>query len=294
MILFLFFITALIGGTNPAVVKSALEEFTAPALNTLRFTPAALFMLPFLVTQKISFAKNKKYLLLVNLFFAANVIVFSLGITKTTVIMANIIYLPTSLIVALFGYLFLKEKLSKLDIVGLALTMVGMAVLVLGSITTEDISSLGTPLGNFLISFAVLSWTLYTILSRKIKDDYTPLAITFANFIVTATIAALLMVKTDFIAADFANSVEKHLATIIYLSAISTVGFFFLYQWLVAKTSAFATSLISYLALVFSAAAGIIAFQEKITLNLVVGGSFIVIGVFFATSFKYARSKIGQ
>lgn len=295
MTLFVLLLASIIGGSNAALVKFTVGQFSPVILVIFRSALAALMILPFFYFTKSSFKikAKKAYLLLANLLFAANWLFFATGIQYTSVIMSQIIYIPTALIVAILGYLFLKEKLSKNQVFGLVLTLIGMSVLIWGSTRSQDILSFGKPLGNFLIILGLFSWSIYTIVSRKISSIYTPLTITFYNFLISAIFVSLLIPlklgNKDFMLADITIGGILGLVSIAFFNSVL---FFWLYQWVIGKTSAFISSLILYVTPIIAAFTGIIFFGEKLTASLVLASALIMVGVFLATTYQALKINL--
>lgn len=293
MILIAFLLTALIGGSNPALVKLTVREFSPATTVALRFAIAALVILP-IVFKNLSIWQVKKehlkYLFLTNVMFTGNVLLFAIGIQYTTVIMSQIIYAPTALIVAVIGYLFLKEKLSKDQIIGLLLTIIGLTFLIYSSVRSEESLSLGTPLGNLLLIGAKTCFALYIIFSRKIGEIFNTLTITFYNFI-AATFFSILFLKLEVIYQPRINIdiTQSGIFGILTLALISSVIFYFLYQWVIKRTSALISSLMIYLSTVVAVTIGILFFNEKLSLTLLIGGSLIIFGLFISTSLKHTQ-----
>ncbi|OGD93717.1 hypothetical protein A2697_01885 [Candidatus Curtissbacteria bacterium RIFCSPHIGHO2_01_FULL_41_44] len=293
MSLLVFLLTSLIGGIGSPLIKFTLDYFPTITFVALRAILAALLILPF-VCKGLFRLKTKqiKYLFYANALFAGNWLFFAMGIQKTTIMMGQIIYLPTALIVAIIAYIFLKEKLTKDQIFGLFITLLGFLMLTYGSVVSQDVLSFGTLAGNLLVVAGLLAWSFYTVVSRKISSIYDPQVITFFNFAVTALIALIL------IPVDFRNGLPglSELTTSAIFSLLSVVLFssilfFFLYQWLIKHTSAFISSLVLYPVTIFASLAGIIFFNETLTLNFIFGGLLVFAGVFIATSHQYIKTN---
>ncbi|MBI2599224.1 DMT family transporter [Candidatus Curtissbacteria bacterium] len=292
MTLIVFLLISLIGGSGAPLIKFTLHFFPPVLLVFLRGLFAAMVMLPF-IYNKLSLKEGKKYLFAANILFAANWIAFAFGIGKTSIIMAQNIYLPTSLLVAVLGYFYLKEKLSRYQIYGLILTLVGLAVFLNSSLKSQDVLSFGSPLGNLLVFSGLILWSTYTVVSRKISNIYSPQLICFFNFIVTASIA-LIFVPLELSRTTF-NIDALPARSIFSLASVITfpsILFFFLYQWLVKNTSAFISSLVLYPVTILAGASAIIFFGEKLTPTFILGSLFIFAGVFLATSWQYAKKYI--
>jgi len=291
MTLLVFLLASIIGGSNAALVKFTVNQFPPVVLVALRAFLATLFTLPFIYLQKseLRLSNDKKYLIVANFLFALNWLFFATGVQHTSVIMSQVLYVPTSLIVAFLGFLFLKEKLSLSQIFGLMLTLFGMSILIYGSAKSQDLLSFGTPLGNVLIILGLLSWSLYTIVSRKISQVYTPLTITFYNFLLTTLFASLIIpIELKSRGLILTNITTGGILSLLSIAFFNSVLFFGLYQWVIKHTSAFISSLILYTTPIIAAFTGIIFFNERLTFNLVAASILIFLGVFFATSYQYA------
>lgn len=286
--LLIFIATALIGGSTAALVKLVVFQFGPIPQLFLRALFAALLLLPFLFKQKRLYEKKKfASVMLVSLLAAANGLFFAFGIGHTSVIMGQLIYTPTAIIVAILAWLFLKEKLTKNQIIGLFFTIAGISILIMGSLKTKDVFSFGTPFGNLLIIAGLLSWSSYVVFSKKLSEVFSPLEITFFNFLVTTSISFLIL-PFSLNTFNFEKVTLVGVFALISLTVFSTVLFFFFYQILIKRTSAFISSLVLYLNAVFAAGAGIIFYNEKLNVSLIIGATMIIIGVIVST---YKKSK---
>lgn len=296
MIATVFFLTAAIGAIGAASIKFTLGDFPPMVLVFLRGLLAAILLAPviYIHPEKFTVKKEKKLLLISGLLFALNWILFAYGIQRTTIIMGQLLYLPTPIIVGIVGYFTLREKLTKDQIIGLIITILGMVILTRGTIASKDTTSFGEPLGNFIIFLGLLSWSLYTITSRKISGIYSPLHLTFINLLIVTLISSVILMfgqeaRQNF---NFANVTIPGIIGLISVASLNSIGFFGLYQWLIKNTSAFTASLILYPTTVLASVVGIIFFGEKLTINLVLGGAFVIVGVFVANSLNHVRRYV--
>ena len=294
MSLLIFLLTSLIGGTGAPLIKFTLNYFPTVGFLALRALLSSLIVLPFIYHELTRIKpKQIRYLILSSVFFAGNWLFFAMGIQKTSVIMGQLIYLLTAPLVALIAYLFLKEKLTSQQLFGLTITIFGLAILAYGSIKSQDVLSFGTPIGNFLVVCGLLSWSLYNVISRKISAIYKPQVIIFFNFAITTLISLLIF------PFNLTNEVIKisQIPTVAVLGLLgvvilSSVLFFFLYQWLIKNTSAFISSLTLYPISLIAGLAGIVFFGEKLTPSFVFGGMLVMTGVFIATSYQYLKNSV--
>jgi len=295
MTLFLLILTAVVGGLNPAIVKYIVAEFSPFGALTMRFVLAFLVLLPLAYKNKyLVIKKLDKNMVLANLLFAGNTIIFALAISYTSVIASQFVYLITPLLVAVLGYFLIKEEINKFQLIGLILSLIGTTALIFNSLFNPDLLSNGTFIGNIGMVAAILFWSFYIVMSRKISKKYSPLQITFNNFAITALIAVVI--------APFIISADKIVNNLNLLSAaamlwsvfVASIIFFYLYQWVIKKTSAFSASLISYLSVAVTTIAGSVFFGEHFTTNMILGILLIITGVVFANTHQYARNYINK
>lgn len=295
MIFLNFLLIGFLGGTTGSLIKYAAIELPPVLLITLRFALSLLILLPFVLKFKIKVAKDKwKLMLISGLFFAANNFLFTIGVKHTSAIMSQLIYVPTSLIVAILGYIFLKEKLRANQILGLFITFVGMGLLAFGSLKTNDIKSFGEPFGNLMISIGLFSWSAFLVLSRKLSQDHSPLSVSFLNF------ATVLLFSLFLLPVESANTTvqlsELKQGTIIALVAagFTSAGFVYFFQNFVKRTSAFISSFFVYINPIVATVWGYFLFGEKLTPALGASSFLVFTGVFLATSYNYLREKAGK
>ncbi len=86
---------------------------------------------------------------------------------------ANWIIICSPAFVALLGWLFLKEKISSAGFGGLIISAIGvLVVLRFGTAATSERSGAFGTIGDLLILFSSLNWSIFLVFSRKVlKDD---------------------------------------------------------------------------------------------------------------------------
>lgn len=293
MIPLIFALATLVGGSNSALVKFTVSQFPPIIFVALRALIAFIIISPFVLkTTHQSLEKKVLLLLVVNLVFAANWLIFAIGIQHTSVIISQLIYVPTSLTVAIIGFLMFKDRLTKNQIWGLALTLSGALILTLGSVRDQGIT-FGTPFGNFMVTAGMFCWAFYLILSGKISKIYSPLTIIFYNFVVSFILgSALFLLDPNSRNFTFGDIDQTGFLGLAYVGIFSSAIYFYLNQWLIKHTSAFVSSLQIYPVTLIASALGVIFYDERLTTNLIIAAMMIMLGVFIATSYNFLRNKL--
>lgn len=287
-------LVGVIGGTTGALIKVAVGELPPLLVIVIRFFICILLLLP-IIFKKIKLPKKDLFPVLAGgILFAINIVFFTIGIQYTSIIMSQLIYVPSALIVAVMGYIFLKEKIHKNQMIGLTLTLIGLAILFQGSFAKNDSVSFGTPLGNILIITGLFCWAGYILFSRRASKNYSPLEIAYFNIVITFVFSLVLIPLDKLLFAN--HPVNFSIKSILALAAVgvTTCLFMVLHQRLIQKTSAFISSFITYINPIWASILGTFFFGEKLRPALILGSVIIFLGVFIATSYDYIKKNLIQ
>lgn len=289
----LFFANFIGGALSPLFVKLGTQEFPVAFFTSIRFLIATIIFLPFFL--KSGQRLNKKSLRTISaysLFFAINAILYGIGLQFTTALVSQVLYSTVPIFTGIFSYLIIKEKLGVSKIIGATIALIGVSILMYQSIQKADVVSFGTPQGNLIIVVAIISWSLYLVFSKRLTSTHSPTATSFVSYVVTF-IVATLMIPFEFMIKPF----DPSSVTIIGISSLLGVGIFssalsfYLIQYGVKKTTPFTASLFFYLAPLFGSLTALPILHEKITPQLVLGGTLILIGVFLASTYEFLMKK---
>lgn len=289
------FIANFVGGAITGMfVKLGVGEIPPITFTALRFAIASLVILPIYLKHpglKIT-RKNVKWVLLDSVFFTTNVALFSIGIQYTGVVISQIIYSSSPIIVAFLAYFFLKERITKHKAIGSFIALAGLLFLLSQSFTGHQ-NAFGKPLGNLIIMVAVFFWAAYVLLSRKITHSYSQISISFVNFLTSAVLLSFLIpFELRVRPFSISNISTLGIVSLLIVGIFSSAIFYFLIQVGIRRTSAFVSSLFSYVAPLAAAITAVPFLGEKITINLVIGGILIIFGVFYATTFTQFKRYI--
>ena len=101
---------------------------------------------------------------------------FNLSAQMTSASVGSLIQGFIPVCIALFASVFLKEKLSAVQIIGIIASLIG--VMLIGFLSSDNNSDTRNSItGNLLMIIAVISWGAYTIMSKK-TAHFDPLLIT--------------------------------------------------------------------------------------------------------------------
>ena len=281
-IFLLIVLIAALGGGNGVLAKVGLREISPLNFTFWRFLSALIFLLPifFIQKQKFTFLAFKK-LFWILLFAAGNIIIFIFAIRLTTASASQILYTFSPLLAGILSYLLLGDKLGTKKILGVLIGFIGTIVIILLPVITGDSSLNGSLAGNLLILLAVLSHSIYTVLSKDKQKDFTPVGITTYSAVFTLIFSAIL-IPLDHGSFDLTLS-NSVLFSVLYSGIAATALFYLLYQYVIKISSPLAASTVLYVEPIFTIIWAVIVLSEKITTGLLFGMILVILGVYLAT-----------
>ncbi|OGG05647.1 hypothetical protein A2872_04490 [Candidatus Gottesmanbacteria bacterium RIFCSPHIGHO2_01_FULL_42_12] len=269
------------GATSP-IFKYALENIPPFSLAFIRFLGASLLLYP-LVHKKIDYPDLKNKLLwgfgltgvTLNIFF------YFLALPRIISINAPIIGSTGPIMVLIGGALFLKEKVKKFELIGILISVIGVAIIILQPIFQTGIKM--EFLGSFFIILATTSAVISTIIGRKFLTPENALGSTFWVFLLGALTFAPLMLW-EFVQNPFwlAQLDSRGILGIVYgIFFASTIAYAF-YDHALAQMPAYKTSIFAYIDPVAAILVAIPLLGERITPPFVIGSALVFLGILTA------------
>lgn len=209
---------------------------------------------------------------------AINQMLFIKGLTMTSTIHAALLMLCTPLLITIFAFWILKEKITFLKSLGLALG-IGGAVLLIISKEKNGTASLS---GDMLILLNAMAYTIYFILVKPLMQEYPPLHVVRWVF----TFGFLMIVPFGWIQFTEVQWIQFNWSHFVSLFTIVICGTFLAYSFNIfgiKHLGAGVTGSYIYTQPVF---AGIIAaffLKEDFNWEKVIAGLMIFSGVFLVS-----------
>lgn len=269
-IFWLIFVTVIWGSTFP-LQKLVLNGVSALVYISLRFWVAFLFS--FFIWKK----KNFKYAFILGLVLSIGYITQTLGLKFTTASKNGFItslYIP---MVPLFSYLLEKEKITKKQLIGFLLSLIGF-YFISGGIDKINLGDVLTLI--CAISFA-LHIVLITIYSKKVEET----SLLSYQFLIVALINTALSIKSDWSLTPMAISVA------IYTGIAASVLVILVqlkYQKIVGSN---VTALIFSGEPVFASIFSYFLLSERLSSTQLMGAMLLVIAVIMASLKRRSDDK---
>ncbi len=271
-------------------VKDALTSFSPLTLIVVRFALAVLFMFAIGKTarhsalfrlQKVD-KKDLPLFLLAGLFqpflyYIAETYTYDLISTPT---IAETLLSIAPVLAPLFGWAFLKEKITLRMVAGILVSTVGVGVLVLAGTTDFAI---GNYRGVLLAVMAVMFALGANVMLRRIPAQYNPLTIIFYTQLVSFVLFCFLWAFTDMRSvtpSEIAIGIVTEWKPLAYLAVMSSAAAFMLYCYGVRIVGIVKANIFNNIRPIFTALIMLIGFSEQLPWEKWLGIAVIITGLF--------------
>jgi drug/metabolite transporter (DMT)-like permease len=164
-----------------------------------------------------------------------------------------------------------------MGVVGVGLSIVGVALVVLDGLTSGHASLLG----DLLVLVAAICVGAYAVLSMPLLERYTPLAV--ATYPVLFGIPFLLLLSSpELFSLDWGSVGAGPWAAVAYAGVFATAFTFSAWQRGISRIGANRVLVYQYLITIVGVTSGIVFFDETLSINKVAGGAVILLGVYLA------------
>ncbi len=282
-------------GPAPVITKLGLSEIPPYSFAFLRFLLALIILLPIFFSlghHKVARGDLKRFLLVGIFGSGLNVIFFMTGLSRTTATSSAAIFATVPLVNALAAAFILRERPTLVRVLGVIVGLLGSFLIALSPSFLGTKSVGGDVLGNLLVGLAVFSWVAYIIGSKELLQKYSPLTMTTYSFLVGVTVLFPLS-YFEFVSHPgwYLKLTALGFWAILYGAIFASVVPFFLYQWGMKQTSAFAAGIVTYLNPVLASLWAIPLLGEYPSPVFLIGTGLILGGVFLATAYELIQKR---
>jgi len=268
---------SIVWGLNFTAIKGAVSEFQPLTFNTIRFAISSLFLLGLLWLRERSIRVHRKdlarFVLLAIIGNTAYQMFFINGIALTTATNSALILATTPIFIILFGAFLNVEKVTSRIVQGVILSFIGVVMIVLGTGNSLTFSNQSL-LGDLLIVANPICWSIYTVLSKPMLKEYSPLKLTA----VTMAIGAVPLVLVGIPSLGTQNWAEISTSSWVGLgfSAFLAIGLGYVIWYTgVSRIGSAKTSLYDNLVTVFAVASAWIILSESMTWIQILGAVLV-------------------
>lgn len=280
-------LASIIGGATAPAIKIGLVKIPPLSFSFLRFFLSSIFILPFFLRDKPSFDQNLKKTLLITLLAVTNIGLFVYGIKLTTASISGLLYSATVILSVIFSAFFLKEKFPSKRIFFIFLGLFGTALAIFSPLIEKVSIFRGNLYGNIIIFTAVITWSLYLVLSKRMQKEYSPIVLTSLFIFLSAILFFFLSLIESVTNFGWWQYIDfPSVITIIYVSLFSTLLFYLLSQYAVKYGTPVIASLSFYISPIMVYFWSFILLGEQLTIGLITGTIIVFFSVILINYFS--------
>lgn len=288
-------IVAVIWGIAGPVIKLTLAKLPADIFILYRFSISAVVALIFFLVQGIRLPKNPKTLFQLFVYCLLNSSVtlglLFWGTSKTSLLDMSLISLFGPLLMVLFGFIFLKDRITVREKAGTFIAFLGAIVIGITPILKTDHES-GQLLGNILIFASLLAGAISGVLVKKLmREDISAGSLANLSFVVGfATLLPFVLLKNGpaltfnlIVSAPFPYQLG-----VFYMALISGNLAYILNNMGQKTIELSEAAPFAYLYPIFSGILAVLLLGDKLTIPIIIGSVIIFVGVIIA---EYKKTR---
>lgn len=289
---FLLTIVSIIWGIAGPVIKLTVKEIPPFIFLSYRFLISSLVAIPVLYFTKFRFSKNFKTNVKIFLASFLNTTgalgLLFYGASKTTLLQMSLITAFGPILSVLAGYLFLKDKITHKERIGILIAFLGSVLIVV-----EPFFSNSKADGNFYGNLGVFGYILFTTISgvlikQVLRDGINPIGLTNLSFIIglvtVVPIALFLYPNHSFsqiLNSAFQIPLRYHMG--VWYMALISGSFAFSLQNIAQKSIELSElAVFMYLYPILSGILAIFLLHDKFTVFTGVGSVTTTLGIIIA------------
>jgi len=285
----LILLTAIISGVSIVINKFfvvSVDPLVLTAIRALFIGIIFLFISLYFSGKAKKFKKvSWKYLGLIGIIGGGIAFwLFFSGLKLTTAGRAAFIHKTLPIYATILAIIFLKEKITRKQLIAMAVMLAGLVLIELANISSE------MRIGDLLILSATVLWAIETTLSKKaMLEKESNWVVTFSRMFFGALVLfalILLLGKTPLLLA-----LTYQQLLYIFISGIFLFFYVLTFYWGLKYINLSKASTILLLAPVISLVLGFVWLNEQVFALQLIGSLLILIGAYFVAKTKSEKKK---
>jgi drug/metabolite transporter (DMT)-like permease len=268
-------------GLNFAATKYATATISPMLLVALRFTVGGLLLLLVLRLFEPKSRLRRGDVISMAALGCCGVATaqtgFTFGVSLSSAGSTGLIFATAPVWGLLLGAILGLERPTYKGVIGVGLSIVGVALVVLDGLTSGSNSFLG----DLLVLVAAFFVGAYAVLSMPLLERYSPLAV--ATYPVLFGIPLLVLISSpQMLSLEWGSVGAGPWAAVAYSGVFATAFAFAAWQRGISRIGANRVLVYQYLITVVGVTSGIVFFGETLGINKIAGGVVILFGVYLA------------
>jgi drug/metabolite transporter (DMT)-like permease len=281
---------SLIWGSSFILIDLAVQELTAIQVGSLRITITAIFLFS-VGLNKVKLIERKQWKWIFWTAMAGSLFpsfLFATAQEQLDSSVASMLNSLTPLHTVVFGMLFFGVLVTKRQLLGVFIGLIGALVLIFAG---ADFNPSQNYWFSIFVVLATIGYGLNVNMIKKYLNDVNALAIVTGNFVIIIIPAILILAFTGFFSEVINNeAMQIAVGYVAILSFFGTAIAKVIYSRLVQISSPVFASSVTYTMPIVAIFWGVFA-GEKLSVYQVLGGCIILIGVYLVNKSKKKSRK---
>lgn len=272
---------ALFWGMNFAATKYAADFLPQLFIVAFRFIGGGLLLLLVLrLLEPESRLRRKDILPMAGLGcfgIGAAQTAFTFGISLTSAASTGLVFTTAPVWGMLLGFVLGLERPGWKGVFGVGLCILGVGMVFYGGLSNEDDSLVG----DLVILLAAVCVGAYTVFSMPVLQRHSPLAV--ATYPTLFGGPVVLLLSLPYLPeVEWGSLGAGPWAALVYSAVLATAFAFAAWQRGISRIGANRVLVYQYLITLTGVTSGVIFFGEDLTLDKILGGAIILVGVYLA------------
>jgi drug/metabolite transporter (DMT)-like permease len=291
---FLVILAMIFWGFSFVTFKFAYESFRPITIVFFRLLVSIFFLFGFArlfkLLNKIK-RKDQKWFLLMALvepffYFLGE----AYGLTMVTATVGAVIISTIPLIVPFGAYYLYKEKLTPMNYLGLVISFGGVLFVVL----TRSGGLASSSMGILLMFVAVLSAVSYTLVVKRLADDYTPITITAYQSFYGLLMFIPLFLIFELKHLDFSQVSTRSFLAVGYLGVFGSGICFIIMAFAIRELGASKSNIFANLIPVVTAILSYFLLKEAMPLLKIIGICIVILGLLLSQISSLRMNRLSR
>ncbi|GLB60511.1 DMT family transporter [Cytobacillus sp. NCCP-133] len=277
--------------------KVAVQSFEPATVAFLRFFGAAILLFPLMwIMEKNRKKPNLKdhglYAILGLTGIALYNICFFLATKHAPVIKSSLFIASNPVLIVLLSGLFLKEKIMRNNIIGMAIALTGVVFIITDGHPLALFQYGFEPI-DFVLLGAVVSWALYSVVGKIVLKKFSSVeSTTYAVAYGTLFLFPFALPETSW--QDIQQASFTTWASIAHMSIFVTVISFVMYYNGIKEVGAAKASIFINVMPVSAVIMATLFLGETFTMAHGIGAAFVLTGVYIGTNANLFKRRIKE
>lgn len=262
--------------------KYTTSDLTPLVTTLLRYVIAVIFFGIIMATKRDNFRIKPRHLLAFVALGLTGIVgyhyFFFTSLHYTRVANTAIINGLSPIITGIMAALFIRERLSTTNWAGIIIAFAGVMILVTKG-SASSITGMEFNRGDLLMLIAVVCWAVYSLIVKRIVEQYSALTITFISALF-GVLALMFLVIPENLSDQVRTISTESILSVLYMGVIASgLGYLFynlsIKQLGPTRTSGFVYSTVPLL----TALLAFLFFSEPVTVTMLISAVLVIAGL---------------